>query len=481
MLLAEDTRMHEPRVRITYRILFGLAALTGCGTGTHDSTFVSELLSVDASAPTDDSGGLFRTFSDAEPCTGIACQRAACGDQTTVTGTVYDPAGRVPLYNVVTYVPNAKLDPIHEGATCDRCGASLSGDPIVTALTNTEGRFVLKNVPVGKDIPLVIQVGKWRRQIRIPEVKACVENPLTNRDETRLPARQSEGDMPQLALTTGGADPLECLLRKIGIHDSEFTLPNGSGKVHLFAARGGASKYAPTLHGGAPFPSADTLWDTEPHLKAYDVALLACEGRTDPDGRPQSYRQALYDYVSHGGRVFASHWHHYWLEGGPAALQSSATFQHQEDLADPYTADIDTSFPKGAALADWLSFVGATPTKGQLVIREAQHTVTAVNPEVAQAWISSPGGKDIRGRNAGPSVQYFSLNAPVGAPVEAQCGRMVVSDIHVSSGDTIGAPFPTGCRTKELSAQEKALEFMLFDLSSCVQKDSEPPVVPVPK
>ena len=70
-----------------------------------------------------------------------------------MSGTIRDPAGKVPLYNVIVYVPNAALDPIPEGASCDRCSAQLSGKPIATALTDANGRFALENVPVGAEPP----------------------------------------------------------------------------------------------------------------------------------------------------------------------------------------------------------------------------------------------------------------------------------------------------------------------------------------
>jgi hypothetical protein len=411
-------------------------------------------------------------------CSRGPCQVTSCagGGTTSLSGTIYDPAGKVPLYNIIVYVPNAPVAPITTGASCDKCG-TISGNPIASALTDATGHFKLDNVPVMTNVPLIIQVGKWRRQLLVPTVASCADTALTDRNQMRLPRSQAEGDLPKMALTTGNADALECLLRKIGIADSEFTPESGSGRVNFFFGAGGTPKYNSTMNGGAAFTAAPTFWSSLDTLKKYDLVLLSCEGTENPTNKSAAATQAMQDYTGIGGRVFASHWHNYWLEHGPAPFPSVATFNHQPDLANPFTADIDTSFPKGQALADWLVNVGSTAPRGKLVIRAAQHTVDAVNSAVAQRWIYS---------NAPTSVQYLTANTPMNVPEDAQCGRIVLSDIHVSNtgqtpSDTSNSniAYPDGCRTTDLSDQEKALEFMLFDLSSCVRRDDKPPIPPV--
>jgi hypothetical protein len=115
---------------------------------------------------------------------------------------------------------------------------------------------------------------------------------------------------------------------------------------------------------------------------------------------------------------------------------------------------------------------------GQLPIKDSKDNLAATNPSEAQQWITIPNPNALSDAGGGSAVEYTTFNTPIGQPASAQCGRVVYSDLHVSSGDVTGQPFPTGCITTDLSPQEKALEFMLFDLSSCVQSDAVAPVVP---
>ncbi len=419
----------------------------------------------DGGSATDDGGGLLLDGDpsvDAEPpCTGLKCQQVACSGSatTSLSGTVYDPAARVPLYNVIVYVPNAPLDPLPGPLTCDKCGAVASGSPIVTALTDAKGAFTLKNVPVGKDIPLVMQVGKWRRQITIPEVKECVDNPITDKNLTRLPRSRKEGNIPQIAVTTGGADELECFLREMGIADSEFSGGGGSGAVHLYQAYGGATMSGVT--GAQPF------WSNLDNLKKYDIVVLSCEGAEHLENKPAAAMKALHDYADQGGRVFASHYHYGWFKYGPSDFQSVATWTGGGTTTN---YSVDMGFPKGKAFGEWLVNVGASTTLGQIPLSAVRNDVGTVNAKTSTRWVY---------KSAAPeAVKYLSFATPIGKTTEEQCGRAVFSDIHISN-TTGGGTFPGACSAAgDFSPQEKALEFLFFDLSSCVQNDGDPPKPP---
>lgn len=410
------------------------------------------------------------TATTEPPCIGLECQIDQCNgnpDSTTLSGIVFAPEGTLPLYNITVYVPGAPLDPVVDGVSCDTCGDGLPGDPIVATLTNTKGEFTLAGVPSGQNIPLVVSVGKWRREVVLPEVVPCTDN-LAPYDLTRLPKNQSEGHIPKIAMVTGGADPLECLLRKIGIDDSEFTPEAGNGRVNLYEGQGGADQYSNDLNGGADFTAASALWGSLDNYKKYDMVLMACEGGQNGGSKSNEMRQNLVDYAGLGGRIFLSHWHNIWIEDGPDPWPSTADFVSEPDLPNPVTAKIDTTFPKGLALADWMINVGGSMVHGEMSIKEAQYTVDSVNEMTSTRWVYTDSPEN--------TVQYFTFNAPVGVPSEQQCGRVVDSDIHVSSGDEIGQAFPTGCETQGLSPQEKALVFMFFELSACLIPDDEDPI-----
>ena len=402
-------------------------------------------------------------------CVGLQCFQVDCAamgmPDTTLTGTVYAPNGTLPLYNVTVYVPNSQVQPLPTGLTCDRCDQVLSGNPLVMTKTDTAGNFTLTGVPATTDVPLVIQVGKWRRQITIPSVASCTSTGL-GASETRLPKNTSEGDIPRMALSTGGADALECLLRKIGLDDAEITTAGGTGRLHLYGGVGGTNRFDGAL-GGATFSNSTALWADLNSLKNYDVVFLSCEGNQNPSTKPVPARQAMKDFTDLGGRVFASHWHNIWIDSGPMPWPNTITRVDLSDL-NSITADIDQVSPKGGDLAEWLLNVGASTTLGRIAITAAQHTVRAVNTSLADRWIYLDNTA-----NNQPSVQYMSFTTPLEQPLENRCGRVVFSDIHVASGDrsNTSLAYPSGGCTSnigDMTPQEKVLAFMIFDIGSCI-------------
>ncbi len=398
---------------------------------------------------------------DGGACVNLCNRVAKCdGGSTTVSGTVYAPTNPNlgygnpdPLYGALVYVPNSPVAPFGPGVSCERCGAGVSGSPLTSATSGVDGTFVLSDVPCGADVPLVIQLGRWRRQVVIPQVACCADNALTP-DQTRLPRNRAEGDIPLLAVVTGGADPIECVLPKIGIDAAEFTLPSGNGRVRLFVDNGATV--------GGNTPPASALWGSPAELAKYDGVIFDCVG--EQKDKPTVDQQNVIAYANAGGRVFASHFSYVWIYND-APFSTTASWDVSQTDPPDLTALVDTSFPKGMALGQWLSLVGASPAPGQLPVQVVRHDFDAATPP-AQRWLYAE-------PKTSPSTPLeYTFNTPVGAAPAQQCGRVLFSDFHVNTGGAGTGTFPGECGAPSpMTPQEKVLEFMLFDLTSCIQPD----------
>jgi hypothetical protein len=496
------------------------------------------------------------------PCTGLCLQQVNCaGNATTsVTGTVYQPNGTTPLPGALIYVPNGPVQPFAPGVACvtsSNC-TEATGAPLISTTSAFDGTFKLTNMPVGSNIPLVIQVGRFRRQVTIPTVTACANtdtshmstkagclangktcstggqccslscspsngaNPACD-SPTRLPKNQSEGDIPKMAFVTGDLDALECVWRKIGIDDSEFTNPGGTGRINFYQGGWsggtyiGSSGSSPAWTGtgapprspfeifagtgtGATTPWEDALVGSPATLAQYDMVLFPCQGQQYFWDQQAAYESNIASYVNAGGRVFTTHFSYVWLYSdnadsggtcqvdgqpctgptgtrccsGTCGANNQCVSIYSSPLSgainwginqghpspDPQTGYINTSFPKGLELAQWLQFIGASTTLGQIPINTLRQDFNGVVAPT-QLWMSLGNGTPMEA----------SFNTPLAAAPAAQCGRVVHSDFHVETSTNTNFPFPQECPGGGSSAQELLLADLLFDLAACVTPD----------
>jgi hypothetical protein len=435
-----------------------------------------------------------------EDCTGLCEDQVACpnGGATTLTGTVFAPNGTLPLPNAVVYVPNAPLPAIPTGASCDRCEDEELGSPLVSTLSATDGTFTLRHVPANVPFPLVVKVGKWRRVVTITPRTECGTTALTA-EETRLPRTQAEGNIPFLAISTGSADAMECVMRKIGVADSEFTRPSGTGRIRLYRYNGAwpsqaayecsrcgtgtgtTARTCRTTWCGGPDNSNRTnfmnevdvarLHETQAALDGHDMTVFACEGgENDRDASDARFRS----YVDRGGRSFLSHYSYHWIEDNDP-LSTTASWNLGAGQLDSSVATVDTSFPKGQTFSQWLDIVGASHQQsGQLLISDPRYEATAVRGD-GRRWVYTTA------QQSASAIQQLTFNTPIAAAEDQLCGRVVYSAFHATpTGNGSGSSwFPDHCSDNGLTPQEKVLAFMLFDVAACISDDnSEPPPPP---
>ena len=426
--------------------------------------------------------GLMIVPSDASACpdADLRCHVDTCsGPGTSISGKVYDPAGKNPIPHAFVFVPTdpgGAIPAISPGAkTCDSCSLPI-GSYVAATMSDATGSFSLHGVPTGTHVPLVVQIGKWRREVFV-STTSC-QNTVLPASDTKLPASQAQGDMPSMALLTGGLDDLGCFLFRMGIEASEYTAPRAGGRVDVYQGLSLSGTNGPALSTGTAGNCTNTscpLWSSKTSLESYDIVLLACEGDTF-DGTVDAGgvlnggasnvtavgKQAMHDWLGEGGKVFATHYHYTWFMNGPADFQGVASWKGYSLGTGTGSDAIVTAFPKGQDFRTELADAGALQASGNLGLTGLADSVGSVNAP-ALAWIRDPSTTD---------TKYLTFTTPVGGT----CGKAAFSDLH--AGGAPSGDIPGSCKSQGLSAQEKAMELLFFDLSACVSDDSMAPPGP---
>jgi hypothetical protein len=197
--------------------------------------------------------------------------------------------------------------------------------------------------------------------------------------------------------------------------------------------------------------------------------------------------EAVTNWVNSGGRMFDSHFSYDWLRYSPDPLWNAGMAPRIGYAGVPQAPiKIDTSFPKGKALADWMKFVDPGMTYGEVAAPEVYDNLSGAGAQVWATSTTNPGAPP--GMMPPPTAmpipnrpRFITMNAPVGAPAEKQCGKLVHLDVHVTSENMVRPPpgsFPTGCGTA-LNKAEHVLAFFIFDLAACIQEEGRPPAPPI--
>jgi hypothetical protein len=309
---------------------------------------------------------------------------------------------------------------------------------------------MIGNMPVGTAIPVVIVTGRWRTQTTV-NTTAC-SNTAMPASQTHLPQNQSQGDIPKFAIATGSEDQVECVLRKVGIADTEFTDPSGTGRINLFQATGSAGA---RVDGNTP--SASTLMGVASTLNSYDVLMLPCEGSAYTE--PAQSLANLIGFTSAGGRVYSSHFAYEWLSKNPPFDTVADWTTPSVQLPDGI-ASVDLTAPDGSTLSAWLQEVGASTTPGQIAINTLRKDFSQIN---------APTESQLRLNNAtyNNPVMQMVFNMPIGGA--NQCGRVLFNEYHVENptNSPKNVNFPSECSSSlAATPQEKLLEYSLFELTS---------------
>ncbi|MBL9108621.1 MAG: hypothetical protein JNM74_05095 [Myxococcales bacterium] len=353
----------------------------------------------------------------------------------TWTGTVYTPAGEIPVAGALVYLSPKRPAPMPQGNFCDTCVPLEKSIP--QTLTKADGTFELVANRLGKQV-LVIQKGQFRRVV---EVDVTPGDRRISRGDTTLPRQNdaAKGDqVPSILVVDTAYDDIEETLDGLGI-------PRGTviaQSTRLAELRDAA------------------------RLDTYQIIFLPCG-----------------ECGTRGGGTFdppASHGEGHAMD--PVVQANLKAWVRKGGKL--YVTDFAYSFVNET----WKDYVRFSPNKG--CNTDAYDTPATLADPGLEAWLAAQGDRDVTFENAWVKVEGVNevtvpdgaggtkkvvpkvwaygndngKNRPMTLSFEDGCGRVLYSAYHTEGTGSLGKLLP----------QEKALMYVLFEVSTCVVD----PVIP---
>jgi hypothetical protein len=221
-------------------------------------------------------------------------------------------------------------------------------------------------------------------------------------------------------------------------------------------------------------------------LDNYDQVIFPCWG-VDPRAKNSSNLKTaiqqtnVMDYTTGGGRVFATHFSYSWLYNF-APFSGTATWidDLQYTSATANVPNPGASEPDVTTFYNWINGVPQNAaTNGTFTVISPRNDFSGINLNTSELWATATNATKAIKNDPTSFPLIYTFQTPVPPPAATECGKVIYSDMHVSAssakdGDTTGLPFPTECTAAPMSTQEKALEYLIWDLAAC----PAPPIPP---
>ncbi len=395
------------------------------------------------------------------------------GIGSRVTGRTYAPNGIDPIPGVLVYLTNdsATFPAASTAVACQQC--VMPAGTITSTHAGPDGSFTLSGSALdhGGTFTLVVESGGFRHVQRQVVVPACGEVSLTAA-QTRMPGVSSGDDtIPHIAVA--GYRSTSSSTSRIDVND-KFT--------HVLDAIGitGYDTVDPDktgTSGGRQSVDLIGLLSDMSQLSQYQIVIAPC-GSLGNFAVAQHITPAmvtnLHAWLGMGGRLYASDLAYSVIDQGYAGAITFAPGPSSHTGADP--ADVGVGLATSASLQATVDDLGLrTWLQNVGVLASGATTIPVMDLKDPWGAMDSVPDAELSGGTGPSGVVLVSGDVmwhtgtgghhPLTAMVDyagssgASCGRVVFTSYHVQS-NTSGTA---------LSPQERVLEYLFFQLSSCIQ------------